>query len=264
MRRSLFIFTAVFMTLSLACKDGSMKEDNKTPNLTDARIKLYRNKIEQDPSNYRNYDSLAQNYIQKARETGVANYYEDAKEAVENSLRIKPTNYVATVLLAKTEIANHRFSKALQYAKKSVGLEPESSAAYGILGDAYLELGEADRAEEAYKKMHIINPNMDSYSRIANLKFEQGKSGEAVNYMKMAYESGLKNSATPEENLAWAQFMIGSYYLDTGNLDKAEKYFKKSLEIFDNYYLTIEHLAELNYLKMRSLLKVKQKTPYQS
>ena len=109
-----------------------------------------------------------------------------------------------------------------------------------------------------------INPNMDSYSRMSNLKFEQGEYDEAVKYMEMAYESGTKNSATPKENLAWAQFMIGSYYLDMGNLNDAEKHFKRSLEIFDNYYLTIEHLAELNYLKDRSVLTVKQKTPHTS
>ena len=264
MKKNSFLLIAALMIFAFSCKYDEKITESMVGNLTDAKIKHYHRKINQDPANYTNYDNLAQNYIQRARETGEQRYYEEAQKACMESLRIYPDNYVAIVLLAKTEIAEHAFEKALENAKKAVGLKPERSPAYGILGDAYLKLGDKQKAQEAYEKMLVIKPNIDSYSRIANLKFEQSRYEDAVKYMEMAYEWGVKNSGTPDENLAWAQFMIGSYFLDTGNPGKAEKYFKRSLEIFDNYYLAIEHLAELNYLKDRSVLTVKQKTPHTS
>ena len=81
------------MAFLLSCKNIENNSENKTLNLTDAKIKLYKNKIIQDPSNYGNYDNLAQNYIQKARETGESNYYTIAENTVKKSLKINPKNY---------------------------------------------------------------------------------------------------------------------------------------------------------------------------
>jgi len=264
MNNLLYLLIITFMIFPLACKESENKSEKNHSNPTDVKIKYYKSKIDREPTNYSNYDNLAQSYIQKARETGETSYYSQAQKTVGKSLEINPNNYVGTVLLAKTEIAKHKFKNALEHAKRAVELKPERSVAYGILGDAFLELKETGKAEESYEKMLDINPNMDSYSRIANLKFEQGKYAEAVEYMKLAYDSGAENSSVPKENLAWAQFMIGSYYLETGNLNKAEIHFKRSLDIFDNYYLTVEHLAELDYLRNSAVLKLKQKIPHKS
>ena len=65
----------------------------------------------------------------------------------------------------------------------------------------------------------------------------------------LAYESGSKNSVTPKENLAWTQFMIGKFYLEMKNYDEAEKYFMKSLEIYNDYFLALEHLDKIRQLK---------------
>ena len=67
--------------------------------------------------------------------------------------------------------------------------------------------------------------------------------------MDLAFESGIKSPVTPKENLAWTQVMIGSIYLDSENFIKAETYFNRALEIFDGYYLALEHLEEVNKFK---------------
>lgn len=237
------------MAFLLSCKNIENNSENKTLNLTDAKIKLYKNKIIQDPSNYGNYDNLAQNYIQKARETGESNYYTIAENTVKKSLKINPNNYVGIVLYAKTKMANHEFKKAHKYAKSAIALKPERSVAYGILGDASLELRDIDGAKGAYQKMLDINPGIDSYSRISNLKGTQGEFNEAIAYMMLAYESGLKNAETPKENLAWTQFMIGRFYIEMENYNEAEKYFTKSLEIYNDYFLAVEQLAKVRHLK---------------
>ena len=62
----------MFVTISFvsACYNSEDTKPYSSQSLTDARIKLYTDKISADPSNYLNYDKLAENYIQRARETG--------------------------------------------------------------------------------------------------------------------------------------------------------------------------------------------------
>lgn len=240
-------FLAILMIFTLACSKSEDKADFMSSNLTDAKIKLYKNKINEDPSNYNNYDNLAQNYLQKARETGDTGYYEKAENTVKKSLEIKPDNYVGVLLFAKTKMANHRFSQALSYAKKAVDLMPERSVAYGILGDAYLELGQLSNAEKSYKKMVDLQPGLDSYSRISNLMHHRHNHEQAIKYMELAYEYGMKSPSTPKENIAWTQVMIGEVHLESGNLNEAETYFKRALDIFEGYYLAQEHLEKVKY-----------------
>ena len=246
MNKLFFTFISLLMVFSFACKDG--KKEKTTEYLTDAKIKLYEKKIEQDPTNYINYDNLAQNYILKARESGDSDFYNKAEDTLNKSLKINSNNYAAMVLYAKTQIAMHEFRKAFSYSATAVKMNPGRSVAYGILGDAYMELGNIDKASESYKRMVEINANLDSYSRVSNLRVVQGRTSEAIEAMEKAYESGLKKSR-PKENIAWTQVMLGAIYLNSGNLDLAEKHYTKATEIFDDYYLALEHLAEINKIR---------------
>ena len=249
MNKLLFFLTAALLILSTSPKNSRENAEDKKYNLADAKIKLYKTKAARDPSDYRNYNNLAQNYIQKARETGELDYYLEAKKAAEKSLEINPRNYNGTILYSKTKMAGHEFKKALEYAKRAVELKPDRSAAYGILGDAYLELGNTKSAEAAYVKMTELKPGLDSYSRISILYAYLGNYGKATEYMQKAYESGIKNNTLPPENLAWTQLMIGINCLDAGNYDEAEKYFENSLEIQSDYFLALEQLKVVAFLK---------------
>lgn len=247
MKKILLSFTAILFVFTIACNNG--KKEINTVNITDAKIKLFKNKIDKDPSNYNNYDNLAQNYLQKARETGSTIYYIEAEKTLKKSLEINTDNYVGILLFAKTKLSNHKFQEALSVAKTAIELRPGIIPAYGILGDAYLELGQINNAEAAYKKMLELKPSLDSYSRMSNLMHHMHNYYEAIKYMDLAFESGMKSPVTPKENLAWTQVMIGSIYLDSENFIKAETYFNRALEIFDGYYLALEHLEEVNKFK---------------
>ena len=249
MKKIIFVLAAALLISFLSIRRGQENTDDKKYNITDAKIKLYIAKAARDPSNSRTYNNLAQNYIQKARDTGEADYYHEAEKAAEKSLEINPMNYNGNVLYSRTQLAGHKFKKALEYAKIAVALRSERSAAYGILGDAYLEQGNIRSAESAYKKMAGIKPGLDSYSRISILYAKMGNYGKAIEYMQKAYEYGLKSKTVPPENLAWAQVMIGRNYLDTGNYDDAEKHFKNSLKIQNDYFLALKHLDEVEFLK---------------
>ena len=239
-----FILIASLFFAFTGCGNTDVKSEKV--NLTDAKIRLYINKAQQDPGNYRNYDNLAYYYFQKARETGNSDFYNLAENAVNRSLEIKPDSFTGTVFYSKLKLANHEFNEALKYAKMAVRLKPGSGFSYGILGDAYLELHQIRNAEKAYKKMVELNPSLDSYGRMSNLMHHMHNHKGAVRYMELAYEEGLRKSSTPPENLAWTQVMLGEIYIESGNTAKAERYFKKALEIYEGYYLAEKNLKKIS------------------
>jgi tetratricopeptide (TPR) repeat protein len=239
----------ILIVLALGCSKADNFEGQSAASKTDEKIVFYSNKIELDPNTYANHNRLAQSYVEKARESGDAIYYLEAKEVLTESLRISPDNYVGIVYMAMANMAEHNFSKAREYAKQATYIYPGRSYAYGVLGDSYLELGELDKAEAAYNKMNELKPGLDSWSRISNLNVKRGNPQAAVLAMEKAYESGLKDVRTSKENLAWTQTMIGIIYLDNGAPDKAEPYFNKALEILPEYFLAIDHLKEAEFVK---------------
>ena len=237
------LLTVLLIIFTSAC--GNNEVTVSKVDLTDAKIKLYRQKVLKDPGNYGNYDNLAYYYLQKARETGNHDFFHLAEDAVVKSIEIKPDSYTGLVLYAKLKLAGHKFTEALKYTKKALEINPDSSYAYGIQGDAYLELHQISNAEKAYKIMLDINPSLDSFSRMSNLMRHKHNHILAIKYMELAYEAGLMKSSTPKENLAWTQVMLGEIYLDSGNREKAEFYFKNALGIYDGYYLAVNNLDKL-------------------
>ncbi|MGH7807251.1 MAG: tetratricopeptide repeat protein, partial [Thermodesulfobacteriota bacterium] len=117
--------------------------------------------------------------------------------------------------------------------------------AYGILGDAYIELGEYDKAQEAYQKMLILSPNLYSYSRMSYIKELRGDTEGAIQTMQMAIKEGIRQSL-PEENIAWAQYIIGELYFNAGELKKAQEHYEASVTTYDNYYYALAGLARVN------------------
>lgn len=216
---------------------------------TDEKISFYEKKIETDPGSCENYNRLAQAYIQKARETGDVRYYKLSGDAVRESLKVKPGNYDGLAYMAMIDIAGHNFKEARTYAERAVELEPGKSYAYGILGDAELDLGNVGKAEEAYNKMVELKPGLDSWSRVSNIRVVKGDTQGAAEAMDNAYQEGLKSAGTSKENLAWTKVMKGSVYLGVGELDRAESHYREALEIMPDYYLALEHLAEISALR---------------
>ena len=235
------IFIIPFLTATACTKPDSQKSAITG---TDEKIEFYKHKIEIDPVSYAYHNRLAQSYIQKARETGDISYYRKAQALLKESLRLSPSNYVGLVYMAIAKGSEHDFARALEYAKQATGLYPKRSYAYGVIGDAYLELGQIENARLAYEKMIELDPGLDSYSRLSNLRLKQHDTIGAVSAMEKAYESGLRDVRTSKENLAWTQAMLGKIYLDQGDEHRAQEYFESALEILPGYFLAHKHLEE--------------------
>ena len=97
--------------------------------------------------------ALGDAFMQKARETADLSYYGRAEQAFEQARTLDGGRPDALVGLAWVQSARHEFEQSTEWAQKALATDPTSAAAYGLLGDAALELGEYDLAAEHYQKM---------------------------------------------------------------------------------------------------------------
>lgn len=179
--------------------------------------------------------------IQRGRETGEVQYFERAERMLD-AFPQKEKN-VAKVLGLRAWIAlfQHRFQSAVVLAKAAHLLEPTVAFYEGLLSDAYLELGEYDKAVTAAQGMLDLRPDQAALSRAAHLRSLHGDPEGAIDFWQHAIESG---GGSPE-NTAWCQVELGDEYFHLGKGDKAEETYRAALETYPDYRRAFEGLGRL-------------------
>jgi tetratricopeptide (TPR) repeat protein len=211
---------------------------------TDSQISYYQQLIKRNPRNGKAFYGLGDALIRKARETGDPNYFNRAEEALKRSLEIAPKNAGAMRHLAYVFYSRHKFEPAAVHAGKAIEMDSRDGDSYGILGDALMETGEYQKADEAYRKMMQLEENLYSYSRRAGLKSMRGDSSGAMADLEHAVAAG-KAAKQPAESIAWAEWQLGSDHFTLGQLATAESFYRQSLETYPNYYRALAGLAQV-------------------
>ncbi|MGA7240799.1 MAG: tetratricopeptide repeat protein [Bryobacteraceae bacterium] len=208
---------------------------------TDDRIAMYSliAKTKPDDSHYQVL--LAGAYVQKTRETTDYSYLDRATAILNNLVAGDRTNYEAQRLLIETQLERHLFAKAVESSLWLIRVNPADPWTWGTLGDAYIEIGDYDKAADAYQKMVALRPDLASYNRAAHYRFLVGDVAGAIEIMKKAIEAG---SSSPE-NVAWCMVDLGNIFYKTGQLPQARQSFTASLQAFKNYYPGYAGLAKV-------------------
>jgi tetratricopeptide (TPR) repeat protein len=193
---------------------------------------------------------LGDAYIQKARESGDLTYIQLAEKTLQKCLEIAPEHSGAARHLAYAMYMRHAFDEATVQAQIAVALDPTDSHAYGILGDAYLEVGKYEEAARAYQRTVQLQGDLYAYSRLSALKSLQGDTDGAVAALEHAILLGQAQKR-PAESLAWAMWQLGNEHLARGDLATAESHYLKSLETFPGYYRAFAGLAQVRAAQRR-------------
>jgi len=211
---------------------------------TDHQIAYYQTLLQRNPRSAKAYFGLGDALIRKARESGDPSYFGHAEEALKKSLEIAPQNAGALRHLAYVFYSRHEFAPAAHYARKAVEINPQDSDAYGVLGDALLEVGQYAEAEAAYNTMVELDESLYSYSRMAGFKSMRGDTSGAINDLKLAIAAG-KALKQPAESLAWAEWQLGTDYFALGKLKEAEDFYQRSLMTYPIYYRALAGMAQV-------------------
>jgi tetratricopeptide (TPR) repeat protein len=91
----------------------------------------------------------------------------EAEHVLTAILKAAPGEYSALKVLGAVYLSQHRFAEGVDVAKRAIAVNDRDAWNYGVLGDAYLELGQYQNAFEAFDTMVRLRPDAASYARVA-------------------------------------------------------------------------------------------------
>jgi Flp pilus assembly protein TadD len=205
--------------------------------------------IEKNPSYADAHSQLAMALAQRARETADPKYYEEAHHALGRALELSPGNPEALKAQAWVLLGRHEFAKALEVAQALNRRVPDDLMVYGILTDAYVELGRYADAEVAAQWMLDLRPgNVPGATRAAHLRELFGDLEGAYELLAEAY-----GALPPDESeeRAWVLTRLGLLRLAAGRLEDAEQLLAGALQLFPGYHHALGAMAKLRLAQGR-------------
>ncbi len=157
-------------------------------------------------------------FVAKARLTSDPGYYKLAEKAAQLLKEASANAPAARLLQAHIYHAEHRFAEAEKIARDLIA-QREFVFDYALLGDVLMEQGKMTEAVGAYQKMVDLKPCLQTYSRVAHMRWLKGDLAGAMEIMRLAVASG---SPREPEATAWACSRLALYQLQAGALPEAE------------------------------------------
>jgi tetratricopeptide (TPR) repeat protein len=177
------------------------------------------------PRDWQSWAELGLAQVQLARVSYNPAHYPLAESALRRSLAVRPTdNAAAQTGLGALAAAKHDFRSALVYALRAVAADHYSADAYGVLTDAYVELGRYPQAQAAVQHMLNLRPDTSSYSRASYLFELHGDLRHATQLMQTA-----KTDATDPSDITFCLLHLGELAFGAGDLDTAAADFGEGL-----------------------------------
>src|SRR5207248_5025752 len=96
---------------------------------------------------------------QRAREASDPSYYTRADGILHQALTAAPDDTDTLIGLGALALARHQFQDALDWGQRAVASNSYRSPAYGVVGDAYTELGRYEEAVAAFQQMVDTRPD---------------------------------------------------------------------------------------------------------
>ena len=230
------------------------------PQQADERIRFWQAQVARDPEYWGSLNRLASAYAQKARETGDISYFELSEASLQQSLKAESTHSEAApayTQLATVHLAEHRFHEASEDITKAMALEPRDLVPVPYAGDAQLELGNYPEAQAFYARLATPNdgkphPGLEflAASHGAGLDWIRGDVARACDDLQHAIVLA-QELHMPAENIAWAQFMLGEQYFQSGDLARAERLEQDSLASFPRYHRALAAMGQIRAAQER-------------
>jgi len=208
---------------------------------TDRQIGTLQERLRQQPDDQLAATRLGLAYLQRARETSDPSYYVRADGILNQALNQAPQDTDTLIGLGSLALARHQFTEALDWGQKAVASNPYKSAAFGVVADAYTELGRYPEAVDAIQQMVNLRPDQTSYARVSYARELHGDLEGAISSMRDAVMSAPGGS----ENSEWTRVQLGNLYFNSGDLDAAERTYSQSLAQYPGYVYATAGLARV-------------------
>jgi tetratricopeptide (TPR) repeat protein len=156
--------------------------------------------------------------VAKARASNDAGVYKLAEQCALAIDAHGEKNPGALLLRGHIAQSLHRFKEAEAIARQLTA-ERELAFDYGLLGDALADQGKLDEAIRAYQRMVDLRPELQSYGRVAHVRWIRGDLTGAIAAAELA--AGAASPQIPEP-AAWAYTRLATFHVQAGSAARAE------------------------------------------
>ena len=208
---------------------------------TDRQIGQLQDRLRQQPSDQKSATQLGLAYLQRARETSDPSYYTRADGILNQALSQAAEDADTLIGLGTLALARHQFQDAVSWGQRAIAANDYKAAAYGVLGDAYTELGRYEDAVATFQKMVNVRPDQTSYARVSYARELHGDMKGAIAAMQAAVGAAPPGA----EGTEWTRVQLGHLYFNTGDLTTAEQLYQQSLALYPGYVFATAGLARV-------------------
>jgi Flp pilus assembly protein TadD len=222
---------------------ASLLGEPPAPTPAEQAIQLARSAVEKNPKNVDAYNALALALARRARETADTAKYDEAGAVLDKLAKISPDSFAAQRTRIWLLLGKHEFAEAAKLAKALNERMPDDHTTYGLLADAYVELGKYGEAENAAQWMlDLSRGGVPALTRAAYLRELFGDIEGARQLFESAY--GRIRHEEREER-AWVLDQIGHLRLLAGETSEAESVLNEALRLFPDYHYALANLAKV-------------------
>jgi len=214
---------------------------------TDHEIRKFQAKIKEGRDANAYFIRLGWAFVSKARISSDPGYYKLAEICAQSVTDADDSD----ALLLRGHIAHalHRFADAEAIARKLTDAPHARWESFALLGDAQMEQGKLEKAIAAYQRMIDIRPCLQTYARVAHVRWLKGDLDGAIELMERAVKAG---STREPEPAACAYTRLGMYQLQGGRASEAAWSAHRASEFLPDYPVTLFLQAKLLFNEQKS------------
>ena len=161
--------------------------------------------IAKSPKNSGFYDLLAQLQVQNKN-------LDQAAATAQKAIQINPADPEATLLFAQIESQLGKTADAIAVWEQWANAHPDDAGAYSILGTLEESRGNRSKAEDYYKKSLKIQPQQPlAANNLAYMMLMNGENADVALTLAQTARRAMPNSASTADTLAWAYYTKGAY-----------------------------------------------------
>ena len=191
---------------------------------TDKALAKVLAKVRKSPQDAVAWVNLGDTFAQVERDTSNEKMYGHAEDIYQHALTLNPKSAGAMAGMAWAMGGRHLFDQSIAWAERALAVDAGNASAFGIVGDASVELGDYDKAFEQYQQMMDLRPDLSSWSRGAYLLWLTGDKVKAMFLMGRAIKAGApfaENTAWCRAKMAMMQWNEGAYAAAADGLEPA-------------------------------------------
>ena len=162
---------------------------------------------------------------------GLASAYEklnradDAEKTFLEAIKMRPQYWGGCAWLGGFYFRHARYDEAARMYTEWIALAPDSFKGYSNLGGVYIEQGRYGDAVPQFRRSVDINPNSSAYSNLASAFFYQGNFAEAARN----YKEAMNVSGTQSDDFSLPGNLAEAYFWMPGRQQEARELYSQAV-----------------------------------